>query len=101
LAARLVELATAAVAGRAPAGVYHGTCAGDTTWCGFARAVFEECGLDPARIRPTTSEAFQRPAPRPAYSVLGHAGWARAGLEPMPEWRSTLRAAVAAGALRP
>lgn len=99
LAERLADLASAAVDGTAPAGVYHGTCAGETTWCGFARAVFEECGLDPARIRPPTSDAFRRPAPRPAYSVLGHEGWSRAGLAPMAPWRDTLRAAVAAGAL--
>lgn len=74
----------------APAGVYHATSSGDTTWFGFAREVFRLLGADPARVRPTTSDAFPRPAPRPAYSVLGHDAWARAGLEPIRDWRAAL-----------
>jgi dTDP-4-dehydrorhamnose reductase len=83
----------------APAGVYHGTNAGQTSWHGFAQAIFEAAGLDPARVEPTDSAHFPRPAPRPAYSVLGHAGWARAGLAPMRPWPEALREAVATGAL--
>ncbi|NHC46367.1 dTDP-4-dehydrorhamnose reductase [Motilibacter aurantiacus] len=80
----------------APPGVYHGTSSGETTWHGLARAVFEELGHDPQRVRPTTSEAFRRPAPRPAYSVLGHARWEAAGLSPIRGWREALRAALEA-----
>ena len=90
LAGQLIRLGAAAAAGSAPAGVYHGTCAGETTWFGLARAAFELTGLDPERVRPTTSEAFVRPAPRPAYSVLDHGRWAVAGLEPLPDWRTCL-----------
>lgn len=74
-------------------GVYHLTGRGDTTWCGLARAVFEELGADPARVRPTTTEAYPLPAPRPAYSVLGHARWDTAGLPAPAHWRDALRAA--------
>ena len=91
LARQLLALGAAAHAGRAPSGVYHGTCSGRTTWFGLARAAFELSGLDPERVRPTTSEKFVRPAPRPAYSVLGHGRWAAAGLAPMPDWHDTLR----------
>lgn len=83
----------------APGGVYHGTNGGRVSWYGFARAVLEEAGLDPERITPTDSSAFVRPAPRPAYSVLGHDGWAAAGLAPMRDWRDALHAAAAAGVL--
>jgi dTDP-4-dehydrorhamnose reductase len=41
-------------------------------------------------VRPTTSDRVPRPAPRPAYSVLGHDGWARAGLAPMRAWDDAL-----------
>ncbi|SCG75489.1 dTDP-4-dehydrorhamnose reductase [Micromonospora coxensis] len=90
LATQLVALADAALAGRAPAGIYHGTCSGRTTWYGLARAAFALAGLDPERIRPTTSDRYPRPAPRPAYSVLGHDRWAVAGLPPLPDWHDTL-----------
>jgi dTDP-4-dehydrorhamnose reductase len=92
LAARLLALGDAALAGRAPAGVYHGTCSGRTTWCGLARAAFELSGLDPERVRPISSDRYPSPAPRPSYSVLGHARWAAAGLDPMPHWRDALAA---------
>lgn len=59
LARQLVALGQAALAGRAPAGAYHGTASGATTWYGLARAVFELSGLDPARIRPVTSDHFR------------------------------------------
>ncbi|MEV4755045.1 dTDP-4-dehydrorhamnose reductase [Micromonospora sp. NPDC049559] len=95
LAERLIDLADAALAGRAPAGTYHGTAAGETTWFGLARAAFALRGLDPARIRPTTSDKFRRPAARPSYSVLGHDRWAAAGLPPMSDWHKMLVAALA------
>jgi dTDP-4-dehydrorhamnose reductase len=95
LARQLLALGAAAHAGQAPSGVYHGTCSGQTTWFGLARAAYELSGLDPERIRPTTSEKFVRPAPRPAYSVLGHDRWAAAGLAAMPDWHDTLRAYLA------
>ncbi|MBO4205434.1 dTDP-4-dehydrorhamnose reductase [Micromonospora echinofusca] len=95
LAGRLVELADAAVAGQAPAGIYHGTCTGQTSWYGLARAVFARSGLDPERIRPVDSGHFPRPARRPTYGVLGHQRWAAAGLAPLPHWQETLGAALA------
>ena len=90
LADRLVRLGTAALAGTAPAGVYHGTSAGETTWFGLTQQIFRLLGANPDRVRPTTSEAFRRPAPRPAYSVLGHDRWAAAGIEPIRPWRDAL-----------
>jgi dTDP-4-dehydrorhamnose reductase len=91
----LARLLVALAGSGAPAGVYHGTASGETTWYGLARAVFEEAGLDPARVRPTTSEKYVRPAKRPAYSVLGHDRWAEAGLAPLAHWRGMLTEALA------
>ncbi|MFJ1610598.1 dTDP-4-dehydrorhamnose reductase [Streptomyces sp. NPDC088253] len=79
---------------QAPPGVYHATATGHTTWYGLARAAYELSGLDPDRVRPTTSAAFPRTARRPAFSVLGHARWAAAGLPELPGWRESLAEAL-------
>lgn len=97
------DLATQIVAlldSDAPAGVYHGTNSGSASWFEFAQAVFDEAGLDPARVLPTDSSAFVRPAPRPSFSVLGHDAWARAGLTPMRPWREALAEAANRGVLQ-
>ncbi|MFG2525371.1 dTDP-4-dehydrorhamnose reductase [Streptomyces sp. NPDC048527] len=96
LADRLVRLGQAALAGTVPAGIYHATSGGETTWFGFTREIFRLLGADPARVRPTTSDAFARPAPRSAFSVLGHDRWAAAGMEPIRDWRAALEEAFPA-----
>ncbi|MEW2123659.1 dTDP-4-dehydrorhamnose reductase [Streptomyces sp. NPDC007259] len=96
LAAQLVLLGRAALDGTAPAGVCHGTSGGETTWYGLAREVFRLLGADPDRVRPTSSAAFARPAPRPAYSVLGHNRFTAAGIAPVRDWRAALAEAFPA-----
>ena len=90
LAAAILRLVTS----EAPFGTYHGTSSGETTWFGFAQEIFSGLGLDPIRVLPTTSDAFVQPAPRPAYSVLGHEAWQRVGLPGLPDWRQALAEAL-------
>jgi len=90
VAAKIAELGMS----QAPAGIYHATSSGEGTWFDLAREVFRLLGADPERVRPTTTSAFPRPAPRPAYSVLGHGGWAGSGIEPIGDWRLSLRRAL-------
>ena len=81
-------------------GIYHATSSGQTTWFGLAREIFRLLGADPARVRPIPGTALPRPAPRPAYSVLGHGAWTRAGVPPIADWQQALKRAlpeVAAG----
>lgn len=94
LADGLVELG-ARSAGAPP--VLHFTNSGEVSWWGLARAVFEELGADPERVRPVTTAEFPRPAPRPAYSVLDCSAWAAAGLSPPRPWRTALTRAMREG----
>jgi len=87
----VLRLVTAAV----PAGSYHATSDGQASWFEFARAAVVDAGLDPAVVTPTTSDAFVRPAPRPAYSVLGHDALERAGVAPIGPWLERWQAAAA------
>ncbi|MDQ1246661.1 MAG: dTDP-4-dehydrorhamnose reductase [Actinomycetota bacterium] len=90
----LAEQIEVLIAADAPAGIYHGTSGGETTWFGFTRAIFAGAGLDPERVHPTTTDKFPRPAPRPAFSVLGHDKWAEVGLAPLRDWDEALAEAL-------
>ncbi len=87
LVVRLVEAGV-------PAGTYHATSSGRCSWFDFAREVVAADGLDPAIVKPTTSDQFVRPAPRPAYSVLGHDALVRHGVDPIGDWRERWRVAA-------
>jgi dTDP-4-dehydrorhamnose reductase len=80
-------------------GILHATNSGQASWFDFARAVFDAAGLDPERVLPTDSTTFVRPAPRPAYSVLGHDAWSTIGLAPPRPWQDALAAATLSGAV--
>ncbi len=75
-------------------GTFHGTNSGVTSWFEFARTIMSEIGQDPERVLPTDSSSYVQLAPRPAYSVLGHEGWASVGMKPMRDWRIALRDAI-------
>ena len=81
-------------------GVYHATAGGETTWCAFARAIFEEwCArVGPSFIAPAVvpipTEDYPTPARRPANSVLSNERLARElGLRLGP-WREGLAEAI-------
>ncbi|MFP7759722.1 dTDP-4-dehydrorhamnose reductase [Marisediminicola sp. LYQ134] len=97
LAKQIVTLVDSA----APFGAYHATNSGQTSWFDYARVVFANAGLDPERVTPTDSGSFVRPAPRPAYSVLGHDAWTYAGLAPMRDWTDALADAMSRGIMDP
>jgi len=86
----VAEQIFALVSSGAEPGVYHAASSGETSWFGLAREVYRLLGADPERVRPVTSASFPRPAARPAYSVLGHARQAAAGIEPIGDWRGAL-----------
>lgn len=67
--AQQLALTTLALIERDARGVFHGTDGGECTWYELASAV-RDLTDGSARIIPCTSDAFPRPAKRPAYSVL-------------------------------
>ncbi|CAL8972124.1 dTDP-4-dehydrorhamnose reductase [Cellulomonas sp. T2.31MG-18] len=91
----LADLVVRLVQGGAPAGTYHGTSSGATTWFEFARAVMGSAGFSPEKVRPTSSATLALAAPRPAYSVLGHDALLGAGVAPIGPWQERWAAAAA------
>lgn len=91
LAAALLHVADAGVRGC----VLHAANKGAVSRFEQARAVFEECGANPARLRPVSSAQFPRPAPRPSYSALSSRQLTSVGVTPPRSWRSALSAALA------
>jgi dTDP-4-dehydrorhamnose reductase len=83
---------------KAPSGTYHATSSGQTSWFGLTQRIFELLGADTKRVLPTDTAAFPRPAPRPAYSVLGHENLAQVGLNPIRNWNEASTAAFTEGA---
>jgi len=82
---------------KVPAGTYHGTSSGQTSWFGLTQRIYESIEADPKRVLPTTTDAFPRPAPRPAYSVLSHDKWNAVGMSPIRNWDEALNDAFETG----
>jgi dTDP-4-dehydrorhamnose reductase len=72
-------------------GVHHVAGAGHCSWHDFAREIFDRAGVD-CTVTPVTTAEFPRPAPRPAYSVLGSE---RSRPISLPDWRDGLRTYLA------
>ena len=90
LAQALLEVAD----GRVRSRVVHAANSGAATRFEQARAVFEEVGADPQRVRPVSTDRHPRPARRPAYSALSGRQSADAGLSPLRPWRDALAQAL-------
>jgi dTDP-4-dehydrorhamnose reductase len=91
LAAALLQVAGGGISGA----ILHAANEGAVSRFEQARAVFEECGADPQRVRAVSSAQNPRPAPRPHYSALSSLQSAARGLTPLRPWRSALVAALA------
>ena len=79
-------------------GLYHMSCAGSTTWCGFAQAIFARTGkLLNGRcpeIVPIPTSDYPLPAKRPRNSVLSNARLhEKFGIQ-LASWESALDEAV-------
>jgi dTDP-4-dehydrorhamnose reductase len=71
-------------------GIVHMTSQGQCSWFEFAKVILETFGVS-ARVKGIRTEELERPARRPAYSVLENARVAEfLGADPMPEWHDGL-----------
>jgi dTDP-4-dehydrorhamnose reductase len=87
LAPALVDMAE-----RTDTGIFHGAGSGSCSWYELTLEAYDAAGVA-CRVLPTTAEQFARPAPRPAYSVLGSE---REHPITLPPWQEGVRAHLAA-----
>jgi dTDP-4-dehydrorhamnose reductase len=99
--ASTVAAATAGIVGgmldrtrEVPSGIYHLTCAGSTSWFGFAECIL---ALDPRgeeqkvqRLVPVTSDEFATAARRPLNGLLDCGRVARELGVTLPDWGTQL-----------
>ncbi len=79
----------------APLGVFHLTATGQTSWHGFADAIFDRAVVTGRlsrrpRVTPITTQDYPTPAQRPAYSVLDCSRLQAIDGITLPTWQQAL-----------
>lgn len=87
----------------APCGIYHMSCAGETSWFGFAEAIFAAFAeRQPApTLTPIATSEYPTPARRPLNSRLDGSLLAERLQLRLPEWRDALAEVAAALGVAP
>ncbi len=78
-----------------PWGIYHCCSEGETTWHGFAQAIFTRAVelqllAKAPLVHPIPTSGYPTPAPRPAYSVLNTDKLSDFLGQPLPHWQKGL-----------
>jgi dTDP-4-dehydrorhamnose reductase len=101
LAAAILAIAAKLQAGgwsEAYAGVFHAAGSGETTWHGFALAIFEEASRHgakiPSSVDPIATADYPTPARRPANSRLDCARLEAVFGVRLPCWRGSLNRTI-------
>lgn len=72
-------------------GIYHLTCAGQTSWFGFAEEIFKNLHENKnPKLQEIASSEYPLPAIRPKYSVLSNKKLANVFHIAMPDWKQGL-----------
>ncbi|NOY17590.1 MAG: dTDP-4-dehydrorhamnose reductase [Gammaproteobacteria bacterium] len=71
-------------------GVYHMTCGGETSWCGFARAIVSASEYSDTRVLDIPTVDYPTPAKRPAYTVLSNKKLFDTFGISLPDWEAAL-----------
>jgi dTDP-4-dehydrorhamnose reductase len=72
-------------------GIFHVTNRGSCNWYQFAVKILKESGLDDVEVSPIKSDQLQRPAKRPAYSVLSMQKFIETTGKTMQPWQLALQ----------
>ena len=72
-------------------GIFHVTNRGSCTWHQFAMKILQESGFDNVEVRPIKSDQLQRPAKRPAYSILSMQKFIQTTGKIMQPWQLALQ----------
>jgi len=72
--------------------LYHLAASGQTSWYGFAKAIFAQFGPDDLTVEPIPSDEYPTAAPRPAYTALDTTAAERAFDLTVPTWTEQLAA---------
>lgn len=83
-------------------GVFHLTCRGETSWCGFAREIIRRArnrgmglAMDESKVLPITTNDYPAPAPRPINSRLDVTRIEQLLDLELPEWQIALGVTLA------
>ncbi|WZL73635.1 dTDP-4-dehydrorhamnose reductase [Clostridiaceae bacterium 35-E11] len=71
-------------------GIFNITNSEHCSWYDYAKEIFKLAHIN-MTVNPTTTEAFNRPAPRPKYSVLENYCWKLEGYEPLRSYKEALK----------
>ena len=72
-------------------GIFHVTNRGSCSWHQFAVKIMQESGFDKIEVRPIKSDQLQRPARRPAYSILSMQKFIQTTGKTMQPWQLALQ----------
>lgn len=72
-------------------GIYHVCNSGSCTWNMFAKAIYEEAGLDSDLVIPVSTEEYGDLCPRPLYSVMEQNELLKEGIKPLRPWNEALK----------
>ena len=71
-------------------GLYHLTGTGQTSWYGFAQAIFAQFDRTDVTVEPVPSTEYPTPAPRPAYTALDSTHARTTFALTLPTWTTQL-----------
>jgi len=91
-----ISAAILALAGKGETGVFNYTCAGETSWYGFASAILKDAAtlgfeIKTELVEPIPTSEYPTPATRPAYSVLDTDKITNCLDLSIPQWQDSLK----------